>query len=79
MLTFVIPKPRKDGTARCFHTKETWPMCTVCQGRIHLSTCTSKKNRLKDCCDARHKMLYEQGHTHGLDDNSVVMWTPEAK
>jgi hypothetical protein len=52
-------------------------MCVVCEGRIHLPGCTSRRNRLKDCCPARHKMLFDQGHTRGLDDSSYVMWSPE--
>lgn len=54
-----------------------WSHCCICDGRIHLDGCTSKRNRQKDCCPARHKMLHDQGHTRGLADSSFLMWTPE--
>lgn len=31
----------------------------------------------KDCCPARHKMLYDQGITRGLVDSSHAMWSEE--
>jgi hypothetical protein len=53
-----------------------WALCTACKGRLHLPDCTSRMDRMKDCCPARHKMLHDQGHIRGLDDSSVVMWSP---
>jgi hypothetical protein len=52
-----------------------WSICCVCQGRIHLAGCTSRPNKQKDCCKARHVMLYDQGHRVGLDDSSQPMLT----
>lgn len=49
--------------------------CTVCCGRVHLPGCTTKPNRQKDCCESRHKMLFDQGQTRGIDDRSFVMWS----
>jgi len=51
-----------------------WPTCTVCNGRIHHPKCTSKRNKQKDCCPARHKMLHDAGQIFGLSDLSVKMW-----
>lgn len=51
-----------------------WSICCVCEGRIHLPGCTSKRDRKKDCCEARHKMLAEQGHLFGLSDSSQPMY-----
>ena len=53
--------------------KNEWLMCVTCDGRIHLDGCTTKKNRLKDCCAARHKMLFEQGLVRGIYDDSQHM------
>ena len=50
-----------------------WTHCSVCNGRIHEPGCTSRRNRLKDCCKARHEMLAAQGHTFGLADSSQPM------
>lgn len=54
-----------------------WAVCTACLGRLHHVGCTGRRDKEKDCCAARHKMLFKQGHTRGLDDSSVVMWCPE--
>ena len=50
-----------------------WMTCTVCDGRIHLEGCTSRKNPAKDCCEARHKKLHDNGQTVGIVDKSVPM------
>jgi hypothetical protein len=50
-----------------------WPLCCACEGRFHLPGCTTKKNKYKDCCEARHKMLYEEGHEFGIVDASIPM------
>lgn len=47
--------------------------CTVCEGRIHHKGCTSRPNKHKDCCPARHQMLFDAGHTVGIIDKSVSM------
>lgn len=51
--------------------------CVVCEGRLHQEGCTSRKNKQKDCCPARHKMLHDQGLVMGIVDSSFFMWTPE--
>ena len=51
-----------------------WQICTVCDGRMHLTGCTARMDPAKDCCTARHKMLFEQGQTVGLNDSSQPMW-----
>jgi hypothetical protein len=53
-----------------------WMHCCICNGRIHLEGCTSERNKNRDCCPARHKMLYDAGHTRGISDDSFLMWTP---
>ena len=50
-----------------------WGMCVVCDGRFHLPGCTSKRNKHKDCCEARHQMLWDAGQKVGLFDESVPM------
>lgn len=52
-----------------------WSHCVICDGRIHLAGCTTRPNKHKDCCPARHKMLYDSGHARGLNDSSFLMWT----
>ena len=52
----------------------SWALCTVCQGRLHRDDCTTRKNKLKDCCPARHKMLHDAGQIMGIDDSSRRMW-----
>jgi hypothetical protein len=59
---------------KCGYQAGGWPICTACLGRMHQPECTSRKDKTRDCCDARHKMLHEQGQTHGIDDSSIVMW-----
>jgi hypothetical protein len=53
-----------------------WSLCVACQGRIHDKGCTTRPNKHRDCCPARHYMLYAQGHKVGLDDAAVPMLTP---
>jgi len=54
-----------------------WGICTACRGRLHQPDCATvtsgRLDKAKDCCPARHRMLHDQGHTHGLDDTSVLM------
>ena len=57
----------------CKYRHNGWPMCTVCDGRIHEPSCTSKRNKHKDCCQARHELLYQQGQTVGLYDAGQPM------
>lgn len=63
----------------CFRStnSEDWHLCPICEGRIHETGCASKRDKKKDCCQARHKMLFDQGKTHGLVDRSYIMWSPE--
>lgn len=60
------------------HCKRTnfnqWAHCSVCGGRIHEADCTSKRNKKKDCCHARHKMLFDQGELVGRLDESMPMF-----
>lgn len=53
--------------------RRDWPTCTACNGRIHEPGCTTRKNKHRDCCKARHLMLLEQGHEFGLVDDAVSM------
>ena len=53
-----------------------WRECPICEGRIHLRGCTSKINRWRDCCAARHKMLHDAGQVKGIVDSSYFMWSP---
>ena len=62
---------------RCYYLPQDWPHCCICDGRIHDEGCTSKRNKDKDCCPARHKMLHDQGVTRGMYDESQAMWSPE--
>lgn len=57
-----------DGLGR-----RAWAYCTVCNGRIHEDGCSSRKDKNRDCCKARHVMLYEAGHTKGICDDSQDM------
>jgi hypothetical protein len=52
-----------------------WSYCCVCDGRIHLDDCTTRKDQTKDCCPKRHKMLFDNGHVRGLGDSSMAMWS----
>jgi hypothetical protein len=54
-----------------------WTHCCICDGRIHETGCTSRRDRHKDCCEARHKMLFDSGQTKGLSDTSFFMWSAE--
>lgn len=64
-------------TASAHKCGNPWLQCTVCRGRLHHPDCATVLNkRLRkeiDCCEARHRMLFEQGQTCGLDDSSVPM------
>jgi hypothetical protein len=64
-------------THKCYGGKNGWAICTACLGRIHWPCCTSKKDKHKDCCIERHKMLFEQGQIHGLDDSSLTIYDPK--
>lgn len=61
----------KSGRHNCF--SPGWQECTACGGRIHRPGCTTKKRPAKDCCDARHRKLYNEGHKVGLYDSTVPM------
>jgi hypothetical protein len=50
-----------------------WMYCNACNGRVHESECTSRRNPKVDCCDRRHLDLYAAGHERGLTDASVMM------
>ena len=63
--------------ARHFCGMDDWHECCVCDGRIHLPGCTTRPRVDRDCCPARHKMLFNQGKLRGLADTSHLMWTPE--
>jgi len=63
--------------SKCGWPKNEWPICTVCDGRIHLPTCTSRMRKDIDCCPARHKMLHDAGQVRGISDASFFMWSPE--
>jgi hypothetical protein len=65
---------QRSSSHECW--RQGWQTCTACNGRIHQAGCTSRPDKHKDCCEARHKMLHDQGHTHGLDDSSIVMYDP---
>lgn len=51
-----------------------WMVCSVCDGRVHLEGCTARIDPTTDCCEARHKMLFEQGRRVGINDSSQPMW-----
>ena len=65
----------KFGPGR--YGQNNWPMCCVCDGRIHDNDCTSKMRKEIDCCPARHKMLHDEGKVRGLFDESYMMWSEE--
>ncbi len=47
----------------------------VCDaGRMHEEGCTTRKNFRIDCCEARHKALFDHGYTKGFADSSIDMW-----
>ena len=50
-----------------------WSLCVVCEGRVHLSGCTTKRNPSRDCCEARHVKLHNAGQTRGIGDSSLPM------
>lgn len=58
---------------KCYGGQNGWHECTACDGRMHNSGCTPKKNAKKDCCAARHLQLYRSGQVRGIYDDSVHM------
>ena len=54
-------------------TSRVWTICCQCCGRIHHPGCTTKLNKHRDCCAARHRMLHAQGQERGIDDPSLSM------
>jgi hypothetical protein len=59
----------------CRNTNDNqWQHCSVCNGRLHLPECTSRRDKNKDCCEARHRMLFEQGQLVGLFDRNLPMY-----
>ncbi len=58
-------------------TAGTWSTCVVCDGRIHLDGCTTKRRSSIDCCPTRHKLLFDRGQVRGIWDSSFLMWSPE--
>lgn len=74
----VIPQPerKRHDCAQALiinGRREAWAECATCGGRMHLEGCTSRRDKKKDCCPARHEMLYQQGHHWGLYDRSQPM------
>lgn len=51
-----------------------WSVCSACEGRIHLDGCTSRRDRMRDCCAARHAMLWAAGEKLGRNDASQPMY-----
>jgi hypothetical protein len=51
-----------------------WSHCTGCDGRLHIPGCTAKLNPKRDCCAARHKLLFDAGITRGIYDDSFAMY-----
>jgi hypothetical protein len=72
-------KQRHDCGVTTGHrkTQDNWVHCCVCNGRMHLEGCTSRKDKNKDCCPARHKMLHDAGQVRGIADDSMAMWSSE--
>ena len=57
----------------CNNTNDDeWMHCSACGGRVHDPECTSKRNRLVDCCKARHDMLAAQGRATGSDGTPMA-------
>jgi len=73
------PQPPRRPVHQCQRASngKYWAVCCVCNGRIHLLGCTAKMDPKKDCCEARHKILFEQGQTVGINDPSQPMWDQE--
>lgn len=40
---------------KCYAGKNGWMTCIICDGRIHDTGCTCKRDPSKDCCPARHR------------------------
>ncbi len=55
--------------------KGHWSHCCICDGRIHLDGCTSRRT-VKDCSPDRHKMLFDAGQVRGINDDSFLTWSP---
>ena len=60
---------------RCHYKPDEWPMCCTCDGRQHDAGCTSRRDKNRDCCPARHKMLHDAGQVRGIYDDSQAMWS----
>ena len=63
----------RNGEPRHLCGIPAWPMCTVCDGRMHQSGCTSKRKPAKDCCPQRHVEMFRQGILEGQFDGSIGM------
>jgi hypothetical protein len=61
---------------KCAGNTRPWQVCSVCVGRIHDDGCTTPMDRMKDCCEARHRMLRADGEEYGRDDASLPMYDP---
>jgi len=65
---------QKNPAHLCRNTNNgQWAHCSVCSGRIHSRECTTRRNKKVDCCKERHEMLYAQGQTMGIGDESISM------
>lgn len=57
-----------------------WAICGDCNGRIHMSGCTSKRNKHRDCCKERHRMLFDQGQVYSVyspEHHILAAWEPK--
>jgi hypothetical protein len=61
---------------KCRGARREWQWCSVCAGRIHLPECGTRRDKMRDCCYARHAMLHSDGETIGRDDASQPMFDP---
>lgn len=61
------PAPHRCYGGRQVGKKNLWQECAACRGRIHATTCTSKKRPWIDCCVKRHL-------NKGIDPKSA--WQP---
>jgi len=65
---------QKNPAHLCRNTNNgQWAHCSVCSGRVHSQECTTRRNKKIDCCKERHEMLYAQGQTMGIGDESIPM------
>jgi len=67
----------KHDCGRAINGRREWPMCTACDGRMHMTGCTTRKNPKVDCCYLRHKKLHDAGQRVGIYDSSVPMLVDE--